>query len=58
MVKEMEIVQPFNLKLKSLNQIFVFIQMHIFLKLETKKQQVVMLIEKLHLKTALHLGNV
>ena len=58
MVKEMEIVQPFNLKLKSLNQIFVFIQMHIFLKLETKKQQVVMLIEKLHLKTVLHLGNV
>ena len=58
MVKEMEIVQAFNLKLKSLNQIFVFIQMHIFLKLETKKQRVVMLIEKLHLKTVLHLGNV
>ena len=31
MVKEMKIVQPLNLKPKSLNQIFVFIQMHIFL---------------------------
>ena len=31
MVMEMRMVQPLNLKLKSLNQIFVIIQMHIFL---------------------------
>ena len=31
MVKEMKIVQPLNLKLKSLNQTFVIIQTHIFL---------------------------
>ena len=31
MIKEMKIVQPFNLNLKSLNQIFVIIQTHIFL---------------------------
>ena len=31
MVMEMKMVQPLNLKLKSLNQIFVAIQMHIFL---------------------------
>ena len=31
MVMEMKMVQPLNLKLKSLNQIFVVIQMHIFL---------------------------
>ena len=31
MVKEMKIAQPLNLKPKSLNQIFVIIQMHIFL---------------------------
>ena len=31
MVKEMKIVQLLNLKLKSLNQIFVIIQTHIFL---------------------------
>ena len=31
MVKEMKIVQLLNLKLKSLNQIFVVIQTHIFL---------------------------
>ena len=31
MVMEMKMVQPLNLKLKSLNQIFVIIQRHIFL---------------------------
>ena len=31
MVMEMKMLQPLNLKLKSLNQIFVVIQMHIFL---------------------------
>ena len=31
MVKEMKIVQPLNLKPKSLNQVFVIIQLHIFL---------------------------
>ena len=31
MVEEMEIIQPLNLKRKSLNQIFVISQMHIFL---------------------------
>ena len=31
MVMEMKMVQPLNLKLKSLNQIFVIIQTHIFL---------------------------
>ena len=31
MVMQMKIVQPLNLKLKSLNQIFVIIQTHIFL---------------------------
>ena len=31
MVKEMEMVQPLNLKSKALNQIFMIIQMHIFL---------------------------
>ena len=31
MVKEMKMVQPLNLKPKLLNQIFVIIQMHIFL---------------------------
>ena len=31
MVKEMKMVQPLNLKPKSLNQIFVIIQTHIFL---------------------------
>ena len=31
MVKEMKIAQPLNLKPKSLNQIFVIIQTHIFL---------------------------
>ena len=30
MVKEMKIVQPLNLKPKSLNQIFVIIQTHMF----------------------------
>ena len=30
-VKEMKIVQPLNLKLKSLNHIFVIIETHIFL---------------------------
>ena len=31
MVKEMKTVQPLNLKLKSLNQVFLIIQMHISL---------------------------
>ena len=31
MVKEMKVAQPLNLKSKSLNQIFVIIQTHIFL---------------------------
>ena len=31
MVKEMKVVQPLHLKPNSLNQIFVIIQMHIFL---------------------------
>ena len=31
MTKEMKVVQPLNLKLKSLNKIFVIIQTHIFL---------------------------
>ena len=31
MVKEMKVVQPLNLKPKSLDQIFVIIQTHIFL---------------------------
>ena len=31
MEKEMKMVQPLNLKQKSLNQIFVITQMHIFL---------------------------
>ena len=31
MVMEMKMVQPLNLKLKSLNQIFAIIQTHIFL---------------------------
>ena len=31
MVKEIKIVQPLNLKPKSLNQIFVIVQTHIFL---------------------------
>ena len=31
MVEEMKIIQPLNLKRKSLNQIFVISQMHIFL---------------------------
>ena len=31
MVKEMEMLQPLNLKSKSLNQIFVVIETHIFL---------------------------
>ena len=31
MVKEMKMIQPLNLKQKLLNQIFVIIQMHIFL---------------------------
>ena len=31
MVMEMKMVQPLNLKLKSLNEIFVIIQTHIFL---------------------------
>ena len=35
MVRKMKIVQPLNLKLKSLNQIFVIIQTHIFLQQET-----------------------
>ena len=35
MVMEMKMVQPLNLKLKSLNQIFVIIQTHIFLQQET-----------------------
>ena len=43
-VKEMRMVQPLNLKPKSLNKILSIIQMHIFL------QQVVMKILKLHLK--------
>ena len=31
MVAEMKMIQPLNLKQKSLNQIFVITQMHIFL---------------------------
>ena len=31
MVEEMKMIQPLNLKQNSLNQIFVIIQMHIFL---------------------------
>ena len=31
MVEEMKMIQPLNLKQKSLNQIFVITQMHIFL---------------------------
>ena len=31
MAEEMKIIQPLNLKQKSLNQIFVITQMHIFL---------------------------
>ena len=31
MAMEMKMVQPLNLKQKSLNQVFVIIQMHIFL---------------------------
>ena len=31
MAKEMKMIQPLNLKQKSLNQIFVITQMHIFL---------------------------
>ena len=35
MVKEMRMVQPLNLKHKSLNQIVVIIQTHIFLQQDT-----------------------
>ena len=35
MVKEVKMLQPLNLKLKSLNQIFVIIETHIFLYQET-----------------------
>ena len=35
MVKEVKMVQPSNLKTKSLNQIFVIIQTHTFLQQET-----------------------
>ena len=35
MVKEVKMVQPLNLKTKSLNQIFVIIQTHTFLQQET-----------------------
>ena len=35
MVKKVKMVQPLNLKTKSLNQIFVIIQTHTFLQQET-----------------------
>ena len=35
MVKEIKVVQPLNLKSKLLNQVFVIIHTHIFLKQET-----------------------
>ena len=35
MVKEIKVVQPLNLKSKLLNQVFVIIHIHIFLKQET-----------------------
>ena len=34
MVKEMKMIQALNLRQKLLNQVFVIIQMHIFLKQE------------------------
>ena len=36
MAEEMKMIQPLNLKQKSLNQIFVITQMHIFLRQEIK----------------------
>ena len=35
MMKEIKVVQPLNLKSKLLNQVFVIIHIHIFLKQET-----------------------
>ena len=35
MVKEIKVVQPLNFKSKLLNQVFVIIHIHIFLKQET-----------------------
>ena len=35
MVKKIKVVQPLNLKSKLLNQVFVIIHIHIFLKQET-----------------------
>ena len=53
MTKEMKImIQPLNLKQKSLNLSFVITLMHIFLL------QVLLQIQMLHLKTLLHLQDV
>ena len=57
MVKEMKMIQPFNLKQKLLKHFFVVVQMHIFLQQEIKQLQIVMLIPNLHLKIVLHLQN-
>ena len=57
MVKEMKMIQPFNLKQKLLKHFFVVVQMHIFLQQEIKQLQIVMLIPNLHLKIVLRLQN-
>ena len=57
MVKEMKMIQPFNLKQKLLKHLFVVVQMHIFLQQEIKQLQIVMLIPNLHLKIVLRLQN-
>ena len=55
MVEEMKMIQPLNLKQKSLNHIFVITQMHIFLWLETLKLQLLLQILMLHLRIVLPL---
>ena len=57
MVKGEKMIQPLSLKQKSLNQVFVTIQMHIFLLQEIELMQEVMQILKLNLKIVLLLND-
>ena len=50
MAEEIKMIQPLNLKQKSLNQVFVITQMHIFLGQEISNVQMLLQILMLHLK--------
>ena len=58
MAENMKMIQPLNLKQKSLNQIVMITQMHMFLWQEIEKLQMLLQILMLHSKIVLLLQDV